>query len=113
MAIAVTKKIKVDSQFKMVKLQFILYCFLNDVNLSNADLDCLTHMAIKGFGNNILEEVVKNKVFKTTQTARNCRTKLTKLGLLVNDSEGRRLNPTLSIGIDNIILLDMKIGNVR
>lgn len=113
MAIAVTKKIRVDSKFKMVKLQFILHCFFNDVNLSNADLDCLTHMAIKGCENNVLEEVVEKKVFKTLQAARNCRVKLTKLGLLINDSDGRRLNPVLSIGIDNIILLDMKIANTK
>lgn len=113
MAIAVTKKIKVESQFKMVKLQFMLHCFLNDINLSNADLDCLTLLAIKGTTNAILEEVVERKIFKTVQAARNCRAKLTKLGLLVNDAEGRRLNPTLSIGIDSIILLDMKIANVK
>lgn len=113
MAIAVSKKIKVDSQFKMVKLQFLLHCFLNDINLSNADLDCLTYLAIKGFTNNTLQEIVDKKIFKTVQAARNCRSKLTKLNLIVNDSEGRRLNPSLSIGIDNIILLDMKIGNVR
>lgn len=113
MAIAVSKKIKVDSQFKMVKLQFLLHCFLNDINLSNSDLDCLTHLSIRGFTNHALEEVVEKKIFKTVQAARNCRSKLTKLGLVVNDAEGRRLNPSLSIGIDNIILLDMKIGNVR
>lgn len=113
MAIAVSKKIKVDSQFKMVKLQFMLHCFLNEINLSNSDLDCLTHLSIEGCTNRSLEEVVEKKIFKTVQAARNCRSKLTKLGFLVNDADGRRLNPSLAIGIDNIILLDMKIGNVQ
>ncbi len=113
MAIAVSKKIKVENQFKMVKLQFMLHCFLSDVNLSNADLDCLTYLAIHGCTNKALEEIVELRIFKTVQAARNCRAKLTKLKLLINDSEGRRLNPELSIGIDNIILLDMKIANIK
>lgn len=113
MAIVVTRKIKVESQFKMVKLQFMLHCFLNDINLSNADLDCLTLLAIKGTNNTVLNEVIEKQIFKTVQAARNCRAKLTKLGFFVNASEGRYLNSDLSIGIDSIILLDMKIANVK
>lgn len=113
MAIAVTKKIKVESQFKMVKLQFMLHCFLQDINLSNADLDCLTYLAIHGCTNKALEEIVEQKIFKTVQAARNCRAKLTKLRFLINDGDGRRLNPELSVGIDHIILLDIKIANIK
>lgn len=113
MAIAVTKKIKVDNQFKMVKLQFMLHCFLSDINLSNADLDCLTYFAIHGCTTKTLQEVVENKIFKTVQTVRNCRGKLIRLKLLVDDEEGIRLNPELSVGVDNIILLDMKIANIK
>jgi hypothetical protein len=113
MAIVITKKVKVDDQFDMVKLQFLLHCFFKNINLSDADLNCLTTIALRGYSKNIIKEIVEHGIFKSEQTVRNCIVKLTNLGILIKDSEGRRINPNLSIGIDNTIFLDMKIANLK
>jgi hypothetical protein len=112
MAIVISKKVKVDSQFEMVKLQFLLYCFLKNINLSNSDLDCLTTIAIKGYSKHVIEEIVEKGVFKSQQTVRNCIVKLTNLGILVKDTDGRKINPNLSIGVDATIIMDLKIANL-
>jgi predicted transcriptional regulator len=113
MAVVVTKKVKVESQFKMVKLQFLLHCYFTDVNLSDADLDCLTTVAIHGYSKESINKVIDKGIFKSAQTVRNCIAKLTHLGLLVKvQRSGRKINPELSIGIDDTIVLDAKIANL-
>jgi predicted transcriptional regulator len=113
MAVVITKKVKVDSQFKMVKLQFLLHCYFTGINLSDADLDCLTTVAINGYSKETIKKVIDTKIFKSEQTVRNCIGKLTNLGLLVKvQRSGRQINPDLKIGIDDTIIMDAKVANV-
>lgn len=111
MAILVQKKQKVDSQFKMVKLQLVLYTFFNDIKLTDADLDCASKLAINGFSNNFFKDVVADKIFKSEQSARNCMSKLKVVSLAIKAGKDWIINPTLSLGVDQVILLDLKAKN--
>lgn len=111
MAILVQKKQKVESSFKMVKLQLLLHAFFNDVHLTDADLECATKLAINGFSRNFFKEVVRAAIFKSEQSARNCMSKLKVVNLAVRDGKNWTINPELSLGVDQIILLDLKVKN--
>lgn len=112
MAIVITKQVKIDSKFRMVKFQFLLYCYLHNIVLSDADLNCLTTIAIKGYSKSTIKSIVENDIFKSEQTVRNCIVKLTNLKILVKDSLGKVINPEIQLGLDNIIVLKLMIGNV-
>jgi hypothetical protein len=112
MAIVIKTKHKASNKFTMVKLQFLLHCFFKNINLSNSDLDCLTTIAIDGYSKHTIKDIVEKGIFKSEQTVRNCIVKLTNLGILVKDSDGRKINSSLMIGIDNLILLEMKASNL-
>ena len=43
----VTKKVRM-SLSSVVKYQILTYCYLNDISVTNSDLDCLTLLAIEG-----------------------------------------------------------------
>jgi hypothetical protein len=113
MAIVITKQVKIDSRFKMVKFQFLLYCYLHNIVLSDADLNCLTTVALKGYSKSTINHIVDSGIFKSEQTVRNCMVKLTTLKLLVKDGATKIVNPSIQVGIDNIIVLKLMIGNVQ
>lgn len=112
MAIQIQKKVKVDSQFKMVKLQLLLYTFFKNIDLSDAELNCATHLALKGFKKDFLRAMVEEGVFKSEQTVRNCLRKLLTAKVAIKDGKGWIVNPEISVGIDSLILLDLKVANM-
>lgn len=122
MAIQIQKRIKVDNQFQMVKLQLLLYLFFKElnhkdekkfINLSDSELNCATLLALNGFKKTFFKDVKDAKIFKTEQSARNCMKKLKAAHVAVKDGKDWAINPEISIGIDKIILLDLKVGNLK
>ena len=111
MAIQIQKKVKLESQFQMVKLQLLLYVFFNKLELSDAELSCATYLAIRGYRKDFYKEVVDYGIFKSTQTARNCIHKLRKTGIAIKQGKEWVISPKISLGIDNIILLELKAMN--
>lgn len=111
MSILIQKKVKVDSQFKMVKLQLLLHTFFKGIDLSDAELNCATHLALKGFRKNFFKEVVQDQVFKHEQSARNCMSKLKNTHVAIKEGKEWKINPEISLGIDKTILLELKAMN--
>jgi hypothetical protein len=95
----------------MVKLQLLLYSFFKKTDLSSAELDCATHLAIRGFKKHFLKDMVDEGVFKTEQTVRNCLNKLKAVDITVKEGKEWAINPHLSLGVDKIICLDLKAMN--
>lgn len=110
----VQKKVRMG-QRDIIKYQLITHCFMNDIQLSNNELDCLTLLG--AFGESELAEfcnlAVEEKIFKTAQTVRNFLTKAERKMKLVhkegNNKKKIRLKKDLNIQTQGNIVLDFKI----
>ena len=113
----VQKKVRMG-QRDIIKYQLITYCFMNDIRLSNNELDCLTLFG--AFVESELAEfcnlAVEEKIFKTAQTVRNFLTKAErKMNLIYKDGTNKkkiRLHDDLKIQTQGNIVLDFKIFHV-
>lgn len=99
--------------WQIVKYQIITYCYIQGVQVSDSEINCLTHLAMEeeqeltSFCNAIFER----KIFSSSQSARNCITKLEKKGLIVKEGKNKKkisLNPTLNVHAKGNILLNYK-----
>lgn len=107
----VEKAIKMDLN-EIIKFQIATHCHLNNITISNSDLNCMSLLGLLGEVD--LSEfcvIVSNKkIFKTTQTVRNCLARMEKSELIIKDGPSKKrfikLNPKLNIQvIGNIVLL--------
>jgi hypothetical protein len=121
----VEKKGKFDL-WNVVKFQIITYCYMNNISLSDSEIDCLTllgindEIEISDFCNvscisskrdRKIENKKEKEIFKNLQTARNCLSKLEKLNLI--EKEGKyqktiRINKSLNIQTKGNILINYK-----
>lgn len=108
----VDKRVRLD-KWGVVKYQLVTYCFLSFIQLSNAELNCLTYLALEGeqeltsFCNIIYDK----KIFSSPQSARNCLAKLEKKGMIVKEGKNKKkiiMNPALNIYSNGNVLLDFK-----
>jgi hypothetical protein len=109
----VSKKVKMGHR-DIIKYQVMTHCFMNDIQLSNNELDCLTLLG--AFGNFELSDfcnvAVTEKIFKTSQTVRNFLTKAAKIKLVVKEGTNKKtikLNKELKVQTKGNIVLDFKI----
>lgn len=109
----VQKKVRMG-QRDIVKYQLLTHCFINNIQLSNNELDCLTLLGVCGqydlsaFCNLAVDE----KIFKTSQTVRNFLGKAVKTKLVMKDGTAKKrieLNKTLSVQTNGNIVLDFKV----
>jgi len=113
----VQKKVRMG-QRDIIKYQLITHCFINDIRLSNNELDCLTLLGV--FVESELAEfcnlAVEEKIFKTAQTVRNFLTKAErKMNLIYKDGTNKKkigLHDDLKIQTQGNIVLDFKIFHV-
>ena len=109
----VSKKIKMGHR-DIIKYQLITHCFMNDIQLSSNELDCLTLLG--AYGEHELSEfcnaAVEESIFKTSQTVRNFLTKASKLKMVDKDGTNKKkisLIEKLGIQSKGNIILDFKI----
>lgn len=109
----VQKKVRMGHR-DIIKYQLVTYCFVNDVQLSNNELDCLTLLG--AYGEYELSEfcgsAVEEKIFKTSQTVRNFLTKASKLKLVRKDGTNKKsisLAEKLNVQTKGNIVLDYKL----
>jgi hypothetical protein len=113
----VDKKVMIDKK-EIVKYQIVTHCFLSYVHLSEAELDCLTYLAINGEQElttlcNIIHD---RKIFSSAQSARNCLTKLEKKGMIVKEGKNKKkiaINPILNVHSKGNILLNFKFLSIE
>jgi hypothetical protein len=110
----VQKRVKMP-KWNIVKYQILTHCYINNITVSNSDLDCLTLLSF----NQPIElthfcydaSAEEEWIFKTPQTVRNCINKAEKNNLVVKDSGNKKiimLNPELKVQTEGTILLDFK-----
>ena len=97
----------------IVKFQLLTHCYLNKIVMSEAELDCLTLLGVTGEYDlaDFCVQASNKKIFKTTQSVRNCLTKIEKTSFIVKEGKNKKkisLNPELKIQADGNICLDFK-----
>lgn len=110
----VQKRVKMP-KWNIVKYQILTHCYINNITVSNSDLDCLTLLSF----NQPIElthfcydaSAEEGWIFKSPQTVRNCINKAEKNNLVIKDSSNKKLvmlNPNLQIQTEGTVLLDYK-----
>ena len=112
----VEKKMKMDN-WSIIKFQLFTYCYLYKIQISDADLNCLTLLVTEGdqeLTSFCLKAHEKN-IFSSIQSVRNCLTKAEKKNLLIKEGKNKKkiyINPTLNIQSKGNILLNYNFLSV-
>lgn len=107
----VQKRVKMP-KWNVVKFQILTHCYINNITVSDSDLNCLTLLSF----NQPIElthfcydaSAEEEWIFKSPQTVRNSINKAEKIGLVVKNKKMISLNPNLKIQSEGTILLDYK-----
>lgn len=101
----------------IIRFQVNLYCFLNDVRISPAQLDTLAFLGEWGEMNfsDFCEEICKHEIFTSPQTVRNFILKSIREGLVVRKGKGNKvieLSDKFELLSNGTILINMKVYHV-
>lgn len=126
----VDKKVQMTLE-KIIKFQIITYCYINNITLSESDLECLTILGLNkeaelsDFCNACCAHENRDKeptvaytkiIFKTPQTVRNCIARMKNYNIINKNGLGHNrmisLNPELKVQSDGNILLNYKLFHV-
>jgi len=112
----VDKRVKM-SNWQIVKYQLLTHCYLYDIQISEADLNCLTLLAIEGDQEltSFCNKAYERKIFSSTQSVRNCLTKAEKKNLIKKEGKNKKkiyINPDIKVFAKGNILLDYKFLSI-
>jgi len=126
----VEKKVSMTLE-QIIKFQILTYCYVHNITLSEADLNCLTLLGLNkkadlsDFCNACCAHENRDKeptlsytkvIFKTPQTVRNCLAKMKNYNIVTKEGLGHNktveINPDLKIQIEGNILLNSKIYHI-
>lgn len=113
----VDKRVKMN-KWDIVKYQILTYCYINKINVSEADLNCLTYLALEGDQEltSFCMKAHSKSIFSSTQSVRNCLTKAEKKDLIRKEGKNKKkiyINPDIKIFSKGNILLDFKFLSVE
>jgi len=109
----VTKKIKTDIR-RTTEYQILTYCYFNDIQISSTDLSMLGELALLDEHEltDFCKIVTLQKIFKSSQSARNAITKAEKKGLIEKSGKNKKtiiISKVLNIQSAGVVLLDYKV----
>jgi hypothetical protein len=112
----IEKKVMMTN-WEVVKYQIVTHCYISKIQVSEADLDCLTYLALEGEQEltSFCSKVHDQNIFSSSQSARNSLTKCEKKNLIVKEGKNKKkisVNPDLKIIANGNILLNFKILSV-
>ena len=113
----VDKRVRMN-KWEIVKYQILTHCYINKISVSEADLDCLTYLALEGDQEltNFCHKAHGKNIFSSTQSVRNCLTKAEKKNLINKEGKNKKnifINPEIKIHSIGTILLDFKFLSVE
>ena len=121
------KRIGHMNLWDIVKFQVNLHCHLNNITISDSDLECLTLLAINGeseltsFCNAACETderirehnlMWEREIFKTPQSVRNSINKIENIGLITKRGKSKKkisVNPIMNIQSIGNIFVEVKL----
>lgn len=116
---ALVKERKIPlSLFDIIRFQINLYCFLNNIRISPAQLDTLAYLGMWGKINfsDFCEQIVdEQELFSNPQTVRNYILKCVRDGMVERKGRGKKLidlSDKFELLNDGTILIDMKVYHV-
>ena len=106
----VNKRVKMGKD-DVIKYQILTHCFLNDIQISNSDLECLSELAKCGTKELTLfcEDISKKGIFKSAQSCRNALTKAEKKKLIIKNGSNKKtisINVDMNVQTEGTLLLD-------
>lgn len=103
--------------YDIIRYQIVTYCYVNRIQVTDSDLDCLATLAVSGESD--LTEfcllITEKRIFKSTQSVRNCLVKLEKNNLINKEGKTKKkigLNPKMNIQTKGNILVNQKFFHV-
>lgn len=113
----INKRVKM-TKWDIVKYQILTYCYINKISVSEADLDCLTYLALEGDQEltSFCNKAYGKEIFSSIQSVRNCLTKAEKKQLIRKEGKNRKkiyINPEMNIFSEGNVLLDFKFLSVE
>jgi hypothetical protein len=111
------EKKAVMTNWDVIKYQIVTHCYISKIQVSEADLNCLTFLALEGEQEltSFCSKVHDKKIFSSPQSARNSITKAEKKSLIIKEGKNKKkivLNPDMKIQSSGNILLNIKILSV-
>jgi hypothetical protein len=108
----VDKRVRMELT-EIVKYQLLTHCYLYKIPVSDADLNCLTLLAMEGEQEltSFCNKASDKYIFSSTQSVRNCLTKAEKKSLIVKEGKNKKkisINPSIKVYSSGNILLDFK-----
>jgi hypothetical protein len=108
----VEKRVKM-SRWDIVKYQLMTHCYIYKIQVSEADLNCLTLLALEKETEltAFCTKAFNQNIFSSIQSVRNCLTKVEKKDLITKEGKNKKkiyINPTVKIYAEGNILLDFK-----
>lgn len=107
------------SKWDIVKYQLLTHCYLNKINVSEADLNCLTYLVLEGSDQELTSfcnKAYAKQIFSSIQSVRNCLTKAEKKHLIKKEGKNKKkiyINPDIKVFSEGNILLDYKFLSVE
>lgn len=106
------------SKWEIVKYQLLTHCYLNRINVSESDLNCLTFLAMEGDQEltSFCNKAYAKQIFSSIQSVRNCLTKAEKKLLIRKEGKNKKkiyINPDIKVFSEGNILLDYKFLSVE
>ncbi len=113
----IDKKAKM-SKWDIVKYQILTHCYINKISVSEADLNCLTYLALEGDQEltSFCNKAHLKEIFSSIQSVRNCLTKAEKKNLIRKEGKNKKkiyLNPDMKVHSKGTILLDFKFLSIE
>lgn len=113
----VGKKVKLN-KWDIVKYQLLTHCYLNKISVSEADLNCLTYLALEGDQEltTFCTKAYGKEIFSSIQSVRNCLTKAEKKHLIKKEGKNKKkiyIHPDVGVYVKGNILLDFKFLSVE
>ena len=101
------------TKVEIIRFQLAIHCHIQKINISSADLDCLTTLKQKGTAEltSFCKVLTDMNIFKSSQSSRNAITRLEEKKLIVKDGQSKKriyINPDIKIQGEGNILVDVK-----
>ena len=108
----INKKAKLN-RWEIVQYQILTHCYINKISISEADLNCLTYLAIEGDQelSSFCQKAFSKNIFSSIQSVRNSLRKMEKKSLLIKEGKNKKkifINPEMKVCSVGNILLDFK-----
>jgi len=97
----------------IIKYQFWHHCLVNSVNITETEIDCLSHLAVLGEFEIIpfCQHIVDQEILSNPQSVRNLVVKLQTKNLVLKRKKSRTIyvNPDIKVVTEHPIFLDIKM----